>query len=375
MDPYRVPASAQRGPPPLVLLAISVAAAGGAIALARGVRPEAFEIIERRLDGGEAARLALNTGGIVDAIADRATPPRVGWRYRVLTEAAARSQVDAVARIGGRVTFVAGARPGEIRLVEVTAVKETTADAVPIGPAESTVTPSAVASPVVHSLTGTVEGVGSRGDGRLRVDGLTVYIPGAQPGERVVFEIIRRDDRYGVARLIEKLPPAAAERPVQEPSTQPIATPGTIAATSLSTGVVSGVGSRGDGYVRLGGLPIYVPGTAPGDRIVFEVVRRQERHGIGRLVEKLPASAAAQAPSPAAAAGPVRLSVGDIHEVTITERAYRNPEREGVARIGGRAVIVPGVATGQTVRVRITEVRERMAFGEVVDGPAGGIAP
>ncbi len=332
------PSVARKGPPLSVLLSISLLAASAAVALTRGARATDTEVIVERIPPGTATP-DINLGLVGDAAT--AAEPRIGRRYLARMVEASRTSPDAVARIGGRVTFVAGARPGETRVVEVTAVRATVAEAVAVGPPQAA--PSDAVPAAAQTYTGAVEGVGTRGDGRVTVEGLPVYVPGAAKGERIVFEIVRRSDRYGTGRLIAKLPTEPADgRP-------------DVGADGLVTGVVEGIGSRGDGRVIVDGLPVYVPGTAVGDRIVFAVERRTDRYGTGRLVEKLSAGGGP----------PVELKVGDILEVTITERSRRNPEREGVARIGGRALIVPGVASGQTVRVRISEVRERVAFGEV----------
>ncbi len=289
-------------PPIWLLFTVSIAAAAAAIRLAWGARPEVPEVVRRTLAPEEIAALNPNFGTTLDAMAHPTAPARVGGRYRVHIEEPARKQADGVARIGGLVTFVAGARPGEIRTVEVTAMRGTVVEAVPLGPPE----PSSSASDI-------------------------------------------------------RLAQASTPQP-------PV--------TVLHTAVVEGVGSHGDGRVTLDGIPVYIPGATAGERIVFEVVRRRERFATGRLVEKLPAadgspedaSAAHSGSAPVATDRPLR--VGDVHEVTITERAYRAPDREGVARIRGFPVIVPGAPTGETLRVRIVEVRERHARGErVADAP------
>ncbi len=90
---------------------------------------------------------------------------------------------------------------------------------------------------------------------------------------------------------------------------------------------------------------------------------------MGRLVEKLePVQGESNAPVPDTA--PPNLRVGDVVEVTITERARRNPERDGVARINGFPVIVPNTAPDQTVRIRIHQIRDRVGYAEVI-GPEG----
>ena len=49
-------------------------------------------------------------------------------------------------------------------------------------------------------------------------------------------------------------------------------------------------------------------------------------------------------------------------------------EGDGIGRVNGFVVIVPGTKQGQTVKVRITKVARKVAFGEVA-GDAEGDAP
>ena len=49
-------------------------------------------------------------------------------------------------------------------------------------------------------------------------------------------------------------------------------------------------------------------------------------------------------------------------------------EGDGIGRVNGFVVIVPGTKQGQTVKVRITKVARKVAFGEVAgdgDAPSG----
>jgi predicted RNA-binding protein with TRAM domain len=207
--------------------------------------------------------------------------------------------------------------------------------------------------------------------------GVAALAWGARPGGDEVRERVMTPAEAVAVGDVEK--PAAAA-----PAGEPPAVP----AVQVCTGIVDGVGSLGDGRLKVDGVTIYVPGTAKGDRIVFEIVRKGDRFGSGRLVEKLAADASPAAPvapaeikapastvtnaAPAdAAGGPPKE--GEERVVTITEKARRNPDTDGVVRLGGMVVIVPGTQPGQTVKLRITSVRERVAFAEVV--PDAGAAP
>ena len=302
----------RRSPPPWVLLAISTAAAGGVAALAWGARTGGDEVRVAVLPPAEVAALDLNLGSVTDTARQPGVRPQTGRRYRVHLASEAREGADAIARIGGMITFVSGGRAGETRVVEVTAAKKTTAEAVAVGEAATPAAPAgapaaeAPAAPATAVHTGVVEGVGSRGDGRLKVDDVTIYVPGAAKGDRIVFEIVRKGDRFGTGRLVEKL---ATDTPAPAEAGAPAAT-----ATNAA-----------------------------------------------------PAAAAADAGGPP--------KEGEERTVTITEKARRNPDTDGVVRLGGMVVIVPGTQPGQTVRIRITSVRDRVSFGEVVPEAPAAPAP
>lgn len=311
--------SARRGPPAWALLMVSVAAVGGVAALAYGARPGGDEVRVRVMAPEEISALDLNLGGVVDAARTPGVRPQIGRRYLVHLSSEAREGADAIARIGGMIAFVSGGRAGETRVVEVTAVKTTTAEAVVVAEAAKPVEAAAPAEekpevPAVQVYTGIVEGVGSRGDGRLKIDGIVVYVPGTTKGDRIVFEIVRRNERFGTGKLVGKLEAAAAV-PAAE------ATPPMAAAADESAASVT---------------------NAPAPAV----------------------------PTPAVpdAGGPPKE--GEERTVTIEEKARRNPDQDGVVRLGGMVVIVPGTQPGQTVKIRITSVRERVSFAEVVPAPA-----
>ncbi|MBM4153784.1 MAG: TRAM domain-containing protein [Lentisphaerae bacterium] len=312
----------RRSPPPWVLLAISTAAAGGVAALAWGARTGGDEVRVAVLPPAEVAALDLNLGSVTDTARQPGVRPQTGRRYRVHLASEAREGADAIARIGGMITFVSGGRAGETRVVEVTAVKKTTAEAVAVGEAATPAAPAgapaaeAPAAPATVVYTGVVEGVGSRGDGRLKVDDVVIYVPGTAKGDRIVFEIVRKSDRFGTGRLVEKLA-ADAAAPAEAP-----AVPSAPAETNAPVATASNAA---------------------------------------------PVAAAADAGGPP--------KEGEERTVTITEKARRNPDTDGVVRLGGMVVIVPGSQPGQTVRIRITSVRERIAFGEVVPQAPAAPAP
>ena len=57
------------------------------------------------------------------------------------------------------------------------------------------------------------------------------------------------------------------------------------------------------------------------------------------------------------------VEVGKEYNVTISDTSRRG---EGIARIEGFVVFVPGTRQGQNVRIRVTQDSERFASGQVV---------
>ena len=61
------------------------------------------------------------------------------------------------------------------------------------------------------------------------------------------------------------------------------------------------------------------------------------------------------------------MEVGKEYSVNISDTSRRG---EGIAKIDGFVVFVPGTKQGQNVRIKVTRVSERFASGEVVEGSA-----
>ena len=60
---------------------------------------------------------------------------------------------------------------------------------------------------------------------------------------------------------------------------------------------------------------------------------------------------------------PKPVKPGDEVEVTIEAVASKG---DGIAKKDGFVIFIKGAAQGQTVKVRITEVKERFAVGEII---------
>jgi predicted RNA-binding protein with TRAM domain len=61
------------------------------------------------------------------------------------------------------------------------------------------------------------------------------------------------------------------------------------------------------------------------------------------------------------------VEAGKEYNVSISDTSKRG---EGIARVDGFVIFVPGTRQGQNVRIKILQVGERFATGQVVDAPA-----
>lgn len=281
----------------LALTAIALAVVFFLVFLPGRKDPGIVEISEE----GTATTAAVNLGQVLDAIADKNLQAVEGARYRVLIEDLSRQGTEGIARIGGLVVFVDGTAVGDTAIIEITRLKASTAEAALISiesrgthvaksPAAPK-TPSATTGPI---FTGTVQEVGSKGDGIVKKEGKVVFVAGTEKGQRVAYQIIEDAEKHAVGRLVEILPTQSSPQP-QAPA-QPAAAPS---------------------------------GPRPGDEV----------------------------------------QPGMEYTVTITEKDRKHPETDGVARINGLVVFVPGSRPGDNLRIRIVSRENRFARAEIL-GPA-----
>jgi predicted RNA-binding protein with TRAM domain len=57
------------------------------------------------------------------------------------------------------------------------------------------------------------------------------------------------------------------------------------------------------------------------------------------------------------------LNIGETYDVTVEDVGR---EGDGIARVEGFVVFVPNTKKGDSVKIRVTKVSRRVAFGEVV---------
>jgi predicted RNA-binding protein with TRAM domain len=62
---------------------------------------------------------------------------------------------------------------------------------------------------------------------------------------------------------------------------------------------------------------------------------------------------------------PKPVEVGKEYDVTISDVSRRG---DGIAKIDGFVIFVAGAKQGQTVRIKVTQVSNRYASGQLVDG-------
>lgn len=66
------------------------------------------------------------------------------------------------------------------------------------------------------------------------------------------------------------------------------------------------------------------------------------------------------------------VEVGKEYNVSISDTSRRG---EGIAKVDGFVIFVAGTKLGQNVRIKVTQVSERFASGQVVQSSEGGAAP
>ncbi|NCC93829.1 MAG: hypothetical protein EOM10_11175, partial [Opitutae bacterium] len=109
----------------LVLLGIA-----GAVLIALHVKESGKAAVTVVYTEGEAGAPDVNTGDVVDATDPQAVlEPRLGYRYKLFIEDDSDDLTSGIAKIGGRTTFVSGARRGQTVLADVTRVRERVVDA------------------------------------------------------------------------------------------------------------------------------------------------------------------------------------------------------------------------------------------------------
>ena len=358
----------------------------------------------------QAEGAAVNIGAVHDATDPSALiVPRRGYRYKLFIDEESEDRTSGIARMGGRITFIPGARRGQTILADVTRIRERVIDAVlvrvlsevalprPAAPAAYTPPPGDSTAHVVAGAEMDVvisqESTQNPGkEGIARVEGLIVVVDGATDiGSRVNIRITDRRERIAFAELTgqpagtEPLPtftrPAPTMRPDRRAYQPRAGDPAAHVVAGAEMDVViteeSGQSPGVDGVARVNGLVVFVQGAPTlGETVHVRITDRRERAANAVPTGKPAGTAAAPSagevvrralPQAATRGAADHVVAGAEIELTITERSRQNPETEGVARVDGLVVFVEGATTlGETVRARVTARRERVAFAEVI---------
>jgi len=359
---------------------------------------------------GEEAT-GINTGDIIDATAPGTDIEiHLGYRYKVFVSDESDDRASGIAKIGGLVTFINGARRGQTAIIDITRVSERVANAVlvqvvsqidlPPKARRAPYTPPAGDS-TAHVITGAEMDViiteasskNPETEGVARVGGLVIFVNGVPTiGERVNVRITDRRERLAFAEPTGK--PAGTDPLPKTGGRAPrgafVPPSGDSAAHVISGAemdvVISEASSKNpgmDGIAKIGGLVVVVNGVPTiGERVNVRITGRMERIAFAEPTGK----PAGTDPLPEiAAARPVRarraafvpsagdpVVVGAEMDVIISEASDKNPGLEGIARIGGLVVAVKGATTiGERINVRIVKRMDRIAFAEPTGKPAG----
>lgn len=386
----------------LVLLGIA-----GAVLIALHVKESGKAAVTVVYTEGEAGAPDVNTGDVVDATDPQAVlEPRLGYRYKLFIEDDSDDLTSGIAKIGGRTTFVSGARRGQTVLADVTRVRERVVDAnlvrvlssvdLPPRPPREPFQPSAddSAGHVVEGAEMDViiseESSKNPGfEGIARVEGLVVVVNGVpEVGRRVNVRITGRQERIAFAEPTGK--PAGTDplptsvRPVRRIFQPRPGDPAAHVVPGAEMDVViseeSGQNPGVDGVARVNGLVVFVQGVPTlGETVHVRITERRDR-AANAVPSGKPAGSGSTPPAgdvirraftpDTAKAALDHVVAGAELDLEILERSEKFPDREGVAKIDGLVVFVTGATNvGETVRARITARRETVAFAEVLAAP------
>lgn len=112
------------------------------------------------------------------------------------------------------------------------------------------------------------------------------------------------------------------------------------------------------GVAHLGGLVTFVPDTHRGDEVIIEVTRVKSSTAEATVVERI-ASGAAVPDVHARVAAPV----GPVHTGVVESVGKKG---DGIIKMGGKVVFVPGVQQGDTAVFAIVDDREKHSVGQLI---------
>lgn len=355
--------------------------------------------------GEDAAH--INTGDIIDATARGAdVEAKLGYRYKVFITDESDDRSSGIAKLGGLVTFIPGARRGETAVIDVTRVRERVADAVlvqvlsqvdlppkaprkPYAPPAGDATAHIVAGAEMDVIISEASSKNPDTEGVARVNGLVIFVNGVPTiGERVNVRITDRRERLAFAEPTGKpagTDPLPSARPARR-GFQPRPGDPVVVGAEMDVMITEASSKNPDteGVARINGLVVFVEGvTQIGRRVNIRITGRRARVAFAEPTGKPPGIEALastgttggtlrRAFSPGKKDRAAHVIAGAEMDVIISEASKQSPGTEGVARVNGLVVFVEGVTTiGERVNVRITARRERVAFAEPTGKPPG----
>ncbi len=167
----------------------------------------------------------INVGQVIDATANKNITPKEGYRYRVSIDGNSKDGSSGVTHIGGMVTFVPGTQEGDIAVIQITSVRRTVANAELI----------------------------SREKGKA-VTKKSMVVPGVKASENEIIDLAKNPN----AKIIKG---------------------------GIYRGVVSDVGKKGDGIVKIDGKVTFIPGASKGETCVFKIIDKRARFNRGVIVK------------------------------------------------------------------------------------------
>jgi predicted RNA-binding protein with TRAM domain len=204
-------------------------------------------------------------------------------------------------------------------------------------------------------------------EGVARIGGKVTLIRGTVKGDVAVVQVTsvsRSIARAELVELLKKGTPAQSSTPLKDVAGTVAAAVKTLAGSEQDTlyrGTVEDVGSKGDGIVRVDGKVVFIPGAVKGDSITFRIVETREKYNRGELVSRDQPETGAEKDNAE------EVTVGREYEVTVAEKDRKNPDKNGVTRINGLVVFIPGTQPGEKVRIRITDRAPRFARAIVLE--------
>lgn len=206
-----------------------------------------------------------------------------------------------------------------------------------------------------------------------RIGRTVTFVNNVKPGDVVVIEITRVSRTTAEGTVLERISsgPAIAVAPVSESVQASVSS----AASEVYTGTVVSIGKFGDGLIKRGSQQVYISGVEKGDRVVYEVTEKRDNFWNARLVRKLAADESRKSKSDSSAMRAPHIQPGQEYDVTVKEKERSNPDKDGVARIDGLAVLIPGCQPGDHLKIRITERRATLAKAEIVERLPAVAAP